>query len=162
MAEGEICECSPGPSVEVNYTNQGSSTGPLLVDDPPGVTVSGSSNVNMVGGNGLGVVGGFSDQMIDGSEFIEFTLDFPSRSTQYQVNGTNNLDGSVEGGDAVVEAWNEVGASLGTVFVSGTQVFDLDELFPGGARLSRFRVTADVDALTISEVVVSPVVCAGR
>jgi EGF-like domain len=157
--EGPLCQCELFPPTQIDYTNDGTFTAPMLYDDPPGVRVTGSNLINVLNLNGLGIVGGVNNNTIDGNEFIDFEFDHASASTQYFVPsaGNQDMDGFV--GEAFLEAFDEAGASLGTVAVNDAGVFDLGMLFPGAGRITRFRVTADVDNLRIGSVTVSPVVC---
>jgi Notch-like protein len=157
--EGPMCQCQLFPATEVNYTNIGSFVAPMLYDDPPGVRVTGSANINVLNLNGLGIVGGVNSNTIDGAEWIEFEFDHPSASTQYFVPSAGNQDGDGFVGEAVVEAFDPFGVSLGMVDVNGSGIMNLDALFPGGVRIGRFRVQAQVDSHRIGGVTVSPVVC---
>lgn len=83
----------------------------------------------------------------------------PSATTRYFVSsaGNQNEDGMV--GAATVEAFDEMGASMGVIPVDGAGQFDLDALFGTGDRISRFVVTANVDNHRISSMSVQPVAC---
>lgn len=156
--EGDRCQCALTGPFTVDYTNRGTSTPAAIDDVPPGVHVTGSSTINVLNLNGLGVVGGASDVTVDGAEFLDVTLDRPSTATRYSAPFAGNLDGDGLLGEAVIEAFDAAGASLGTHAIDGAGVRDLTAMF-GGARIKRFRVTANVDSFRLSTITVSPVVC---
>jgi hypothetical protein len=156
--EGDACECVLQPPTQIDYTNDGTFTAPMLYDNPPGVQVTGSNLVNVLNLNGLGIVGGVNNNTIDGAEFIEFQFDHPSTATQYFVPSAGNQDGDGLVGEAFVEAFDAAG-SLGIVQVDGSGNFNLNALFGAGVRLVGFRVTANVDSHRIGTLTVSPVVC---
>ncbi len=157
--EGGQCECMLAPATPVNYTNRGTFTAGMIYDAPPGVRVTGSNTINVLNLNGLGIVGGSNNNTIDGNEFIEFEFDFPSTATQYFVPSAGNIDGDGFVGEAIVQAFDENGMSLGSMPVNGSGNKDLNAMFGAGVRILGFRVTADVDSHRIGSVTVSPVVC---
>src|SRR5262245_42776548 len=60
-----------------------------------GVRVTGSANVGLFNGNGLGVMGGI-DFWLDGNEFLDFTfVDAPAIDVSYFVFGAGNLNPGV-------------------------------------------------------------------
>ncbi len=156
--EGDRCQCALTGPFTVDYTNRGSSTTAMIDDDPPGVRVTGSAMINILNLNGLGVVGGASNNVVDGAEFLDFTLARPSVATRYFVPSAGNLDNDGLTGEATVEAFDAAGTSLGTRAVDSAGPQDLTAKF-GGARIKRFKITADVDSFRVGTVTVSPVVC---
>lgn len=158
MFEGPLCQCELYPSTQVDYTNDGTFTQAMLYDLPPGVRVTGSNTVNVLNLNGLGIVGGNNNNTVDGNEWIQFTFDYPSLSTQYFVTSAGNIDLDGFVGEAVIEAFDEADLTLGMVMVNDSGSKNLDALYPG-ARITRFRVTAMVDSFRVGSVSVSPLVC---
>lgn len=159
MFEGDLCECVLEGSSQVSYSNQGTFTSATVYNDPPGVTVLGSNTVNVLNLNGLGIVGGVNNNTIDGNEWIEFQFDHPSAATSYFVQSAGNQNGDGVLGAAFLEAWDEANVPVGATPIAGTGNFNLNALFGAGTRISRFRVTANVDSHRIGSVTVSPVVC---
>lgn len=158
MFEGPLCQCELYPSTQVDYTNDGTFTQAMLYDLPPGVRVTGSNTINVLNLNGLGIVGGNNNNTVDGNEWIQFTFDYPSLSTQYFVTSAGNIDLDGFVGEAVIEAFDEADLTLGMVMVNDSGSKNLDALYPG-ARITRFRVTAMVDSFRVGSVSVSPLVC---
>lgn len=156
---GDFCECSAAAQTQVNYSNQGSFTAPALYDNPPGVTVTGSNSVNVLNLNGLGIVGGVSNNTIDGTEFITFAFDNPSAATSYFVPSAGNQNGDGFVGAAFLEAFDGMGGSLGVVPVNGTGTFNVHALLGIMGPIDSFRVTANIDNLRIGSVTASPIVC---
>ena len=157
--EGELCECTLSPLAQVDYTNLGTFQAPMLYNGAAGVTVTGSGLINVLNLNGLGIVGGAFDNTIDGNEWIQFQFDSPSATTRYFVSSAGNQNGDGMVGAATVEAFDDMGASMGVIPVSGAGQFDLDALFGTGDRISRFVVTANVDNHRISSMSVQPIAC---
>jgi hypothetical protein len=138
------------PPTVADYTALGSFQTSSL--DSGGIVVTGSANVNVLNLNGLGVVGGIFDDTIDGSEFLKFSFSSGvALEVSYEVSSAGNQDGDGLAGEAILEAFDVGGASLGTVAVSGTGTHDVSGLF-GNAGLSAFRVTAVADNHRISKV----------
>ncbi|MCH9687072.1 MAG: hypothetical protein K0V04_36895 [Deltaproteobacteria bacterium] len=162
--ESFVCPCTAGPDGEpapllVSYTNLGSFTSGQLYDELPGITVTGSTMINVLNLNGLGVVGGTSDSILDTNEWLDFRFDMPSAVTSYfvPIAGNVDLDGLL--GESWVQAWDDSGASLGTVPASGSGSFDLADMFGANVSISRFRVTADMDSIRIGSVTSTPAAC---
>ena len=146
--------CTPGTPVVATFTNLGTFQAATVSEQ--GTTVTGSSNVNVLSLNGLGIVGGMFDNDVDGTEWIRFAFDdSPVSEVSYHVIVAGNLDGDGTGGDAVIEAFDRMGTSLGTTPVTGAGLHSVSTMF-GDEPLSAFIVTADVDNFRISRVEYSP------
>jgi hypothetical protein len=107
-------------------------------------TLVGSNTLRIGPPNGLGVVGGLSDDTVDGFEFV--TIDFGGLArdvTITSVGSDENMNGTE--GDGFVEAFGIDGASLGAVSVTAVGEQSVSQLF-GDALLCGFRFTANVDA----------------
>lgn len=156
--EGDRCQCAISAPVVVNYANRGTSTTTTIDDTPPGVVVTGSGTIHILNLNGLAVVGGASDNTVDGSESLTFALANPALAVSYFVPFGGNLDGDGLVGEASIEAFGSAGTSLGVHAVSGGGEIDVTALF-AGARIRRFVVTADGDSFRLGSVTVRPVVC---
>jgi hypothetical protein len=138
------------PPTVADFTTLGTFQTPSL--DVGGIVVTGSANINVLNLNGLGVVGGIFDDTIDGSEFLEFSFSAGiALEVSYDVSSAGNQDGDGTAGDAILEAFDVGGTSLGTVAVSGSGTLDVSGMF-GNVPLSAFKVTADVDNHRISKV----------
>lgn len=149
--------CSPGAPVTVDYTNQGTfRTVSLAV---AGVTVTGSDSVNVLNLNGLGIVGGSFNNDVDGTESIHFAFSAPAAAAiSYHVLAAGNLNGNGVGGEAVLEAFDHTGRSLGTHAVAGAGSKSVSTLF-GNTPISAFTATANVDNFRISQLIYSA--CSG-
>lgn len=157
---GPLCECVQGPPTQVSYTSMGTFVAPMLYNNPPGITVTGSNAINVLNLNGLGIVGGVNNNTIDGAEWIEFSFDSPSNAvnTSYFVSSAGNQNGDGFVGAAFVEAFDELGVSQGVVPVNGTGTFNMGTLF-GPGLISYYRVTANVDNHRISSATAQATVC---
>ena len=97
----------------------------------------GLGHVNVLNFNGLGVVGGTANSVVDTMETLSFAFDGgPAENVSYHVQA------AVFGGDAFIEAFDASNLSLGTVSVSGAGPKDVSALF-SNQLLSGFSVTAD-------------------
>lgn len=139
--------------IEIDYGNLGTFTTASLAE--AGVTVTGSADVNVLNFNGLGIVGGDSDNSVDGAELIDFDLGVSRSSVSYTVNSTGNLNGNGLLGERTLEAFGSDGNSLGTVDQDGTGSFDVSGAF-GGQDISRFTLQANADNHIVATVTVSP------
>jgi hypothetical protein len=140
---GPTFTCNATQRDTVDYRNLGT----LQTDtfDVGGVTVTGSAAVNVLANNGLGIVGGFSNSLVDGVELIRFTFDGgPADSVSYFVRVAGGSQGNGILGAATIEAFNKAGASLGVDSVSSIGWKDVSEAF-NHIPLSGFTVTARVD-----------------
>lgn len=132
----------------IEYKNLGTFTTPSLNES--GVLATGSADINVLNFNGLGIVGGFTDNMVDGGEFISF--DFAnSAATDVVLSffGIGNINGDSVFGDGFFSAYAADGSFLGTqAILRPPSRFDVSSLF-GGAALSSFTFTAGNDAFRI-------------
>jgi len=139
--------------VHVDFKTQGTVTAPVLefgvlsISADDGVA---PASVYMLNLNGIGVVGGSSDSMTDGSEALHFRFDAAVTGVRYGVFVANNLDGDAFVGESFVEAF--VGAtSLGVVPTHDTGWHDVSAMF-GGVAITGFDVRADVDGNRIDQI----------
>ena len=94
------------------------------------VSISGSAAVNVLAINGLGIVGGVSNDHVDGEEFIRFTFaSGPADSVTCHVSVARNGHGDGSVGDATIEAFNNAGASLGDDSATSGRWLDVSERF---------------------------------
>jgi hypothetical protein len=150
---GPAFTCTAGTPVVVDYTAMGTFQADTV--HAGGVVVTGSNTVNVLNLNGLGIVGGTSDNIVDGSEWIRFDFDStPVDSVSYYVPSAGNGNGDGTVGDATVEAYDRTGTSLGTMPVTSVGVKDVSGMF-GGKPLSAFVVTAEVDNFRVGRVTYS-------
>ena len=135
-----------GPAVAetINFFNIGTSTTSALVRN--GVTVTGSANINVLSLNGLGIVGGSSDNIVDSGETIRFTFTAPALSVTYalstagQFGSIGVLNDPLLLGERTVEAFSPLGVSLGTIAQSDADR-SVSSLF-GGVPIGSFSMTA--------------------
>jgi hypothetical protein len=124
----------------VDYTSLGTSKTSTL--NSGGVTVTGSNTINVAGGfgNGLGIVGGLADNVVDfyGSESITFAFN-AGPATTVQLNHSRVGGGGTA--NAQFTAFGAGGVSLGsnTADVFGLST-DVSSLF-GNVPISSFTVT---------------------
>lgn len=158
-----MCECGPdhtGPTcsepvctptpISMDFTNQGTFQTATIMRD--GLLITGSNTLNVLNLNGLGVVGGVNDSVIDGNEFVVFTFpDRPATEVSYSVQTAGNQNGDGMIGAAVVEGFGPNGQSLGIVSVQSTGQKNVSAFF-NNVPLSQFRVQAVVDNHRISRV----------
>ena len=146
-SDGVTGVCIPGPRITVDYSNQGTFQAPSL--SPGGLTVTGSANINVLNLNGLGIVGGYTSDAVDGAEFIRFSVDSGAASAvSYGVGILGDLDGDGLGGEAMIEAFDASVTSLGVVAISEGGTKDVSAMF-GDEPISAFVVTADGDAFLV-------------
>lgn len=106
-----------------------------------GVTVTGSAEVYAVILNGLGVVGGSFDSIVDENESIRFTFnDAPALNVGYTLGQVSNTNGNSDLGERILEAFAPDGTSLGTVDQSGF-TGEVSAAFEGQA-ISGFSLTS--------------------
>jgi len=136
-------------SVTINFKGLGTFTTSSLVQ--PGVTVTGSNTVNVLNTGGLGIVGGDNID-IDETESMTFTFDSTSSGVRYSMSFADNGDGDAFAGEAMIEAFDSDGISLGTVLVNGAGSKAVSTNF-GNELISKFTVTAvDGDSIRIATV----------
>lgn len=144
---GKSCQvCAPAVPTVKDFKTQGSFA--VAKFGQTQVTITGSANVNVLNFNGLGIVGGNSDNTLDGNESMTFTFVTPVSGLSYDIQTGTDLNANGTPADATVEAFGETGASLGTVNVSDFTPKDLSTLFDN-ALISKFVVTANVDTQRI-------------
>jgi hypothetical protein len=151
--EASVSVVAPPPAAD--FTDLGSFTtaqldvGEVIVTADDG---SAAAAINVLDGNGLGVVGGVGDAAVDSTEALRFEFETAPALVSYSVASASNLNGNGTVGDSFVEAFDANGSSLGTVAMSGAGCFDLDTLFSTSNSYSAFEVRADTDGLIISGV----------
>src|SRR5262245_36426168 len=116
--------CLPAQPTMVRFNDQGAlETESLNLD---GLTVSGSSDLNLLSMNGLGVEGGMSDRVIDGTEWTRFDVNAGAAlDVSYNVTRVEDGDHDDRDGEATIEAFDRSGASLGLVAVDSAGVHDV-------------------------------------
>ena len=150
----EPFSCTAGTPVVANYTNIGTFQADTVSERSTMVT--GSSDVNVLTLNGLGIIGGANNNTVDGTESIRFDFDIsPVSAVSYFVPIAGNVDGDGTAGDATVEAFDRMGTSLGTMPVTGAGTTSVSTMF-GDEPLSAFVVTAAVDNFRIGRATYSP------
>lgn len=146
-----LAPAAEAADVVVNFTNMGTQSTALLDVADVELTALASNgsaaNVFMLNLNGVGVEGGSSDSMTDGSETLQFRFDAPMADVRYTVFVANNLDQDGFVGEAFIEAY--IGTtSLGVVPTHDTGFHNVSALF-GGAAITGFDVQADMDGCRI-------------
>jgi len=121
-----------------------------------GLTVTGSNTLNISTGEGLGVVGGFSDTRIDktGNEFVTFDFSGTATNVQYRVRSTSQDPTTCTNcfslGESQIEAFDSNGVSLGTQNVQGASDIFVSVLF-GNVPISSFTVSLlDSDSIQLA------------
>ncbi|MEM8812386.1 MAG: Ig-like domain-containing protein, partial [Pseudomonadota bacterium] len=123
----------------------GTFTTPSL--DLDGVTVTGSADINILNGNGLGVVGGTSSITVDSGEQLIFDFDHQAVNVQLRLASVVN-NSPVVGALVSMEGFDADGTSLGLVDLTlGLDLFEanLSAAF-GNVPLSRLEVTGAGDS----------------
>ena len=67
-----LAQAVQAATVTATYFDLGTYTAPTV--NQYGITVTGSADVNVLSGNGLGIVGGAYSSTIDSSEYINFSF----------------------------------------------------------------------------------------
>jgi hypothetical protein len=136
-----LCALPASGTTFVLFDNDGSFSTPSFTE--ANVTVTGSADVNLFQSNGLGIVGGASDLLVDGFEYVDFTFTTPVINATYRLDtfACTANGGSCIGGLRWIEAFTPGGVSLGSIQTSG---FDsaVSSLF-GNVPIGRFRLTHD-------------------
>jgi len=101
----------------------------------PDLKVTGSNTINVIQFNGLAIVGGCSDGVIDEPESITFTFNQPVANILLTVNPLGKGD---------IEAFDVNGVSLGTQPSSQSFLRNISQLF-GNVPISKFTFTAPAD-----------------
>lgn len=135
----------------VDYTDNGISTTLSLYEG--GVTVTGSNDIQVFSGSGLGIVGGINSAMIDSGETMSFSFDNPADNVVIPAFQAGDADGDgFIDLNATFEAFDENGSSLGTImtdFDENTPV-DVSAMFFGSS-ISGFDITMNNDMVRISQ-----------
>lgn len=118
------------------------------------VAITGSADVVLTAA-GLGISGGNSPSLLEGSEWVRFDFEQPHALVSYRNTAASDGNGNGTVADAFVEGYGAGGVSLGLVSVHGEGIQDVTALF-GGVPLTGFRVVANVDAQRVSSVVYAP------
>jgi len=140
---GPAFTCTPGTPIVVDYTSIGTFQADTV--RAMGSVATGSNAVGVLNLNGLGIVGGLSNNVVDGSEWIRFDFDSaPVTDVSYFVPTAGNLNGDGTVGDATVEAFDRTGVSLGIEPVTGAGTMNVSAMF-GDKPISAFVATAAVD-----------------
>ena len=126
------CAGCQAAAVTSDYSNIGSFQTSALARD--GVTEPDSADINVLGLNGLGIVGGLNDDTVDSTEFIQFGFYAGTAISVY-----TNFDGIV--GERILEAFDTSGVSPGTVSQSSSGLFGVTALL-GNVAISRFMLTS--------------------
>lgn len=118
----------------------------ITAESSPGV----AGQIQVLRFNGLGVVGGAANSIVDGHEalIIRFT-DAPVTDLSTFTAFQGNLDGDGDVGSTTVEAFGVDGASLGTAAYVNTFTRDISTAF-SGAPISSIVYRADVDSSRIA------------
>lgn len=120
-----------------------------------GLTVTGSKDVYVWNLNGLGVVGGILDNIVDEGEYLDFVADGPNEISYFDIFGTLvNVDGGAID-SFTVEGFDSLGTSLGASSLKGLDPnSDLISQL-GFTSVDRLRITSSPDRYRISAVDVS-------
>lgn len=134
----------------VNFTALGSFEIPVLNEG--GITVTGSNNISVWELNGLGIVGGVSDNFLDVNEFIDFSFDVGAVTdvTYFLVITSNTDDGALTATHSI-EAFGIGGAALGKKIVESGGRHSVSSLY-GNQPMSRFRITMLSDSTRVGSV----------
>ncbi len=123
--------------ISVDFTTLGTFTTPSLSQG--GITVTGSSDVSVLNLNGLGIVGGFTNNTLDVGELMRFDFDAGPATNVFLANfGIGNGPATAD-----FQGFGTGGGSLGIVSADpfpATNSFDVSALF-SGQMLSAFELT---------------------
>lgn len=144
------CLAGAAQAATIDFTNQGTFTTPSLAF--AGGAVTGSADVNVLNFNGLGIVGGISNNVVDNNETINFAFTAPVVNVSYHVVSAGNGDGDGDVGDRLLEVFGLGGVSLGVFAQNGVGTTTLSDLV-GAAIITRFSVMANgLDNFRISSI----------
>jgi hypothetical protein len=148
----------------INYRDDGIFIAPSFSEG--GVTVTGSSSLNFSSLNGIGVVGGLSDRLVDPAsglpEYLEFQAEGPLVFTRF--SGRDSALGNVDGGAAdsfYIEGFDNSGRSVGTYsYQSFGAAWFFDDFVSrlGVADVDRIRISAVGDSMLLQSIDVQFVV----
>lgn len=132
--------CQGAPFIVTkNFANRGTFVSAEL--DEGDVTIVGApGNINVLNLNGLGVVGGTGDSIVDDGESLTYTFNRPAAAVSYFVPAAGNGNGNGVAGESSMEAFGLDNASLGSVNVAGSGSIEVSSAF-GDVPISQFRVT---------------------
>ena len=136
---GKNCEISWCKATVIDFRSYATSSTPSLSE--AGVTVTGSAKLNLLKLSGLGVVGGYADYTVDGTEWVEFKFAGPAVNVRYN----NSYWVNHSGGDGKIEAWDANGASMGILSNSR----DVSAAYMWRP-ISRFRYTASGNGINFT------------
>jgi hypothetical protein len=144
---------APSDAATINFSNKDTFSTPtwsesgllMTAESSPGV----AGSLYFLNYNGLGVVGGSSSTLIDGSERVFFTAEGGSSLTGIALHQTmlTNSDGDGVLGEALVEGFLGM-TSLGTRSIGGSFDVNISSLFTG-LTLTRFSVRPNPDSLRL-------------
>ena len=148
-----LCSLPVTAATFVLFDNDGTFSTPAFVED--NVTVTGSADVHLFQSNGLGIVGGASDTLVDSFEYVDFTFTTPVINATYRLDtfACTSNGGSCVGGLRWIEAFTPGGVSLGSIQTSGFD-YTVSSLF-GNVPIGRFRLTHDATIQNIATGAVS-------
>ncbi len=162
LAAAAAALCSGGAAraeadaVIADFRGQGTFTTATLTVNGVKVTARDAGGspgvVNVLNLNGLGVVGGFTNNGLDTTETLEFRFDsFLADHVWVTFASQGNLDGDGSAGEAIVSAFGPGGA-----FHTFAPIADRPGVYvtqiADGAPISGFDVRADADTMILSSV----------
>lgn len=121
------CVCIDTEIVET-FWDLGTYTTPSISQG--NLNISGSALIKVLSSNGLGIVGGHSDNIVDSGESITFELDEPATDISYTAASASGL--------TQLEAFDEDNNSMGVQSVSSGPV----STHFGNAPIKKFTITA--------------------
>ncbi|HND54590.1 MAG TPA: hypothetical protein PLV92_19395, partial [Pirellulaceae bacterium] len=108
--------------------------------------------LGITNGVGLGVVGGSSSSLVEGAESVVVFCDGAAAGDfEFDVAGAVDVSGNAIAGEATVQAFDGNGNTIGTVPISGNGNKVISAMLPA-LLYSGLKVTANVDALTITRI----------
>ena len=140
---------SAAQATTIDFTTQGTFTTPELAF--AGGTVTGSADINVIQFNGLGIVGGSNDIIVDGSESIAFEFTAPVINVTYFLTSAGNGDANGTSGERSIEIFGLGGTSLGVFIQDDSGSFSLSDLV-GAAVITGFELTAMVDNFRVGSI----------
>lgn len=147
----------------IAFTDDGTFTAPFY--DESDVRVSGSGTLNLLELNGIGVVGGVSDNAVDTGEFLDVEITNGLLFESFIF--TSSIVGNLDGGDIdsfFIEGFRADGTSIGTFdFFDSGEGFISNEYVSllGGEPVERFRVASRGDLFRLSSLTITTVPAPG-
>ncbi len=126
-------------AVTVDFRDDGTFSAPSFSQD--GVTLTGSDDIYMFNLNGVGVVGGVFDNVVDGGEWLKISFDMPAENVSYWIGSAGQSGGSAPGRRAI-DIYGVGNTHLGTFSEDGAGTTDLSALV-GGAIIESFMLTTE-------------------